>query len=405
MDGQLVDVGLEDGLIARLEPDLESSGKRELDLQGRLTLPAFVNGQLHACKAFWERPLAILPEAVRALPRMAAFRHVKRAYTAEDVAARADEAVRLALLNGTCAIRLFADVDEDAELRGLEGLLEVKARYEPLMRVQVVAFPQEGLSDVTEALMREAMELGADVAGGIPWVEPTEAARREHVSRCLALAQEFGRDLHLVCDDTTDPASRTLELLAEAVLETGFTGRVAATQCAALAFYEDAHAAEVVRRVKAAGITVFCNAHVSLVTTPHEGEPYPRGITRVRELLAAGVPVACAQDDLSTPYYPFGRNDPLEVAHFMAHAAGLAWGDDLSRVLEMVTQVPAEALGLESYGLAVGCAADLVVLEATGWPEALQFQADKRYVFLKGRPVAGTRREGWLDLPAPSSRA
>lgn len=321
MDGRLVDIGLEDGLIARLEPDLESSGKRELDLKGRLTLPAFVNGELHACKAFWERPLASLPGTVQRLPRFAAFRHVKRAYTVSDVAARADEVVGLALLNGTCAIRLFADVDEDA---GLRGLLEVKRRYGPFIQVQVVAFPQEGLSGATETLMREAMGLGADVVGGIPWVEPTEAAQREHISRCLALAQEFGKDLHMVCDDTTDPGSRTLEMLAEEVLGTGFKGRVAATQCAALAFYDDAHAAQVIQRVKAAGLTVFCNAHVSLVTTPHEGEPYPRGVTRVRELLAAGVPVACAQDDLSTPYYPFGRNDPLEVAHYLAHTAGLA---------------------------------------------------------------------------------
>jgi len=239
--------------------------------------------------------------------------------------------------------------------------------------------------------MREAMGLGADVVGGIPWIEAAEAAQREHISRCLALAQEFGRDLHMVCDDTTDPSSRTLEMLAEEVLKRGFTGRVAATQCAALAFYDDAHAAQVIQRVKAAGLTVFCNAHVSLVTTPHKGEPYPRGITRVRELLAAGVPVACAQDDLSTPYYPFGRNDPLEVAHYLAHAAGLTW-DSLPHVLKMVTHVPAQILGLEGYGLAVGCAAHLVVLDASTWERALRLQVEKRWVIVHGRVAAQSRQ-------------
>ncbi len=398
LDGRTVDIGIEDGSVVKLEPDLETSAKEELDAAGGLVLPAFVNGQLHACKVFWRRKLAALPEPVRALPRFEAARHVKATHTPDDVFERVSEVMRLAILNGTCAIRLFADVDEASGLNALKGLLNVREAFSPLMTVQVAAFPQDGvLGRATERLMREALTLGADIVGGIPWIERDEAARRAHTDLCFALAKAFDKDLHFVCDDTTDPGSRTLEYLARKTVQEGYQGRVAATQCTALAFYDDAYAAEVVARVKAAGITVFSNAHVSLVTTEPGREPYPRGVTRVRELLAAGVPVACAQDDIDNWYYPFGRNDMLEVAGFMAHVGGFAWEPE--RVLPMVSDVPALALGLRRYGLGVGDEANLVVLDAPNWHEALQFQGVKKAVVLRGRLVAQTLQKLITSLP------
>lgn len=396
VSGDVTDIGLEDGRVAALEPDLEVDAKRELNVQGRLTLPAFVNGQLHACKVFWRRNLAQLSEDKQVLPRFEAAKHVKATYTPEDVFERVSEVMRLAVLNGTCAIRLFADVDEAAGLRALKGLLKVKQAFSPFITVQIVAFPQDGFTDETQALLCEALDLGADVVGGIPWTEQGEAAQRAHTDTCLALAKAFGKDLHLVCDDTTNPASRTLEYLARRTREEGYEGRVVATQCSALAFYDDAHATEVIKLVKQARLTVFCNAHVSLVTTERRREPYPRGITRVRELLAAGVPVACAQDDIDNWYYPFGRNDMLEVAHFMAHIGGFAW--EPGRVLPMVSEVPARALRLRGYGLYVGAEANLVVLDASSWREALQFGALRTTVILRGQVAAFSSREQTLNL-------
>ena len=389
LDSRTVDIGVEDGGIVRLEPDLETSAKEELDAGGGLTLPAFVNGQLHACKVFWRRKLAALPEHVQALPRFEAARHVKATYTPDDVFQRVSEVMRLAVLNGTCAIRLFADVDEVSGLNALRGLLKIKETFGPFINVQVAAFPQDGvLSGATESLMREALLLGADVVGGIPWIERDEAARRAHTDVCFTLAKAFDKDLHLVCDDTTDPASRTLDYLARKTVQEGYEGRVAATQCTALAFYDDAYAAEVVALTKAAGITVFSNAHVSLVTTEPGREPYPRGLTRVRELLVAGIPVACAQDDIDNWYYPFGRNDMLEVAQFMMHVGGFAW--EPHRVLPMVSSVPARVLKLQRYGLDVGDEANIIVLDASSWHQALQFQATKKAVILRGHLLAKT---------------
>ena len=291
---------------------------------------------------------------------------------------------------------LFADVDDASGLNALKGLLKIKENYQNLMTVQVVAFPQDGVfGGNTRELMHEALTLGADVVGGIPWIEKDTDAQKAHTDMCFELAKQFNKDLHLVCDDTTNPGSKTLEYAARQTIEHGYAGRVAATQCAALAFYDDAYAAEVIQRVKKADITVFANSHVSLVTTELTNEPYARGITRVKELLDAGVPVACAQDDIDNWYYPFGQNDMLEVAQFMTHVGGLAWQPE--KALPMVTTVPARVLGLQNYGLQVGSPANLVILAATNWHNALQYKANK-IVILKGKKVAITRQKSELYL-------
>jgi cytosine/creatinine deaminase len=396
-DGSDVDIGIDKGSISKVAPTLKMTASKEMDTQGCLVLPAFVNGQLHSCKVFWRRGLSRLPSNVQSLPRFEAAHHVKQQYTVEDVISRVDETMRLAIINGTCAIRLFADVDEDSGLTALKGLLEIKQKYSHIMTVQVAAFPQDGVfGGQTKTLMREAFELGADVVAGIPWIEKTEEAKKAHTEMCFALAKEFNKPLHLVCDDTVDRISRTLEDIARQTIAHGLEGYVAATQCASLAFQDDAYAKQVLQLVKDAGITVFSNSHVSLITTEVEKEPRPRGVTRIQELLHAGVPVACAQDDIDNWYYPFGRNDMLEVAQFMAHVGGFPWGN-YDGVLPMVTDVPANVLGLE-YGLEVGKPANLVVLAAKDWREALQFQVDKRAVILKGKLVATTERHQTLAV-------
>jgi cytosine/creatinine deaminase len=394
--GEMIDIGVIDGRIVALETQIGAVAAQELDAGGRLTLPAFVNGQLHACKSFWRRLLHTLPTSVRSMPRFEAAAHVKRLYTVEDVFARVDEVMRMAILNGTCAIRLFADVDADSGLTALDALLRIREKYRPLMTVQVVAFPQDGFAAPgAESLMRQALEMGADVVGGIPWIEASAEAQRRHTEACFALAQTYDRDLHFVCDDVADPQSRSLEYVAQQTLAHDFHGRVSATQCAALAFYPDDYAAQVIDTVAAAEVTIFSNSHISLIATDFPPQqPWPRGITRVHELLDAGVPVACGQDDIDNWFYPFGRNDLLEVAQFMAHNGQFVWNGEVERVLPMITTTPARVLGLDDYGLQIGAAANILVLDAADWHEAIQFQADKRFVILRGNLAAQTERRG-----------
>ena len=406
LDGTTVDIAIRDQSIAAVASALDATADEELDLDGKLVLPAFVNGQLHACKSFWRRLLSTLPEEVQRLPRFEAASHVKQLYTADNVFKRVDEVMRLAIQHGTCAIRLFGDVDEDSGVSAVEGLLRIREKYAPLLTVQVVAFPQDGVTgERTLSLMREALTLGADVVGGIPWIEPDAESQSQHTKMCFDLAAEFERDLHFVCDDVLDAGVRSLEGVARATIARGWHGRVAATQCAALAAYPDDYAAEVIGLLQEAGITIFSNSHVSLIATEFDAaqQPWPRGLTRVRELLAAGVPVACGQDDIDNWFYPFGRNDMLEVAQFMAHSGQFAWPQadgtsEVERVLPMVTSTPARLLGLADYGLHVGAAANLVVLDAASWREAIQLQPDKRYVILRGRVVAETVKTTRLKI-------
>ncbi len=391
-DGSIADIGIEGNRIVHLGPNLTAENAQIIDASGKLALPAFVNGHLHVAKSFWRRALALQPDNVQKLPRFEAAAHVKRSYTVEEVFERVEETIKLAILNGTGAIRLFVDVNEAAGTRALEAVLQVKQKYWDAIQTQVAAFPQDGVYNGrgTEELMHRAMEMGADLVGGILWIERNEHLQKEHVEMCFRLAGEYDDDLHFVCDDTENPDSRTLEYVAAQTIKRGMEGRVCATQCNALAFYDDAYAADVIALVKEAGITIFHNAHVSLVTTNIASQPAPRGCTRVKELLAAGVPVATAQDDIDDWYYPFGRNDMLEVAQYMASVAQLAWPEEIDQTLSMVTDVPARAIGLSDYGLEVGRRADIVILEAADWHQALQFQSAKTHVIHGGRLVAIT---------------
>lgn len=244
--------------------------------------------------------------------------------------------------------------------------------------------------------MTQALEQGADVVGGIPWLEPDSDSQAAHIDLVLDLAKRFGKPAHFVLDDTDNPNSRTAAMVATKVIERQMQGRVCGTQSNALAFYPPLEATEVIGLFKKAEMTIFSNAHVALVTTAQRQQPAPRGHAPILDLLQAGVPVATAQDDINNPYYPFGRNDLLEVAQYMAHLAPLAWGEQLMQVLEMITTTPAKAIGLKNYGIEVGHQANLLVLEATTWFDALRDQAEKKLVLLGGKVVATNERHNQL---------
>ena len=313
-DGRRADVGIQDGGILAIEESLPQTARQELDGRGRLLMPAFVNAHLHACKSLWQEELLRLPPDLQAKHRFEALADVKRAYTPESVLARGERLIRLAIRHGTSAIRLFADVDEQAGLRAHQGLLSLKARY-PFMTIQVVPFPQNGFArhPGNRELLRRATELGADAVGAVPWLESTRADQIAHAEYCLALACEFGLPLHAVADDTENPASQTGAELAR--LAAAADWPLLLTQLGSLGFQDEATAAQGIADIKAAKATVVSNGHIELITSQATRQPWPRGNTRVRELLEAGVRVVFAQDDVDNPYYPFGRNDLLEVAH------------------------------------------------------------------------------------------
>jgi cytosine deaminase len=397
----LVDLGIAEGRIAAVEGGLAAAGDQEIDAAGRLVAPGFVNLHLHADKSLLGEVMrpnvsGTLPEAIEIT------NDFKRHYHPAEVAQRAGRVVEAGIIAGTTFFRLFADVGTIGGLRAAQGLLAVRERYRALADVQVVAFPQEGIlrDPGAEPLLREAMALGCDVVGGLPWYEYTDEEARQHVDVCFAIAREYDRDVHMLVDDTDDPNSRSLEYLALRTMREGFHGRVTASHCGAMAAYNDVYAAKVIGMVAEAGITISSNTQISLVCSARlDREPRRRGIARVKELLAAGVNVVCAQDDVNDPYYPFGKPDQLEVALFMAHTAQLTLPNELETVFDMITANAARAAGLRDYGLAPGCQADLVVLDAPSVHEVLRLQPARLHVFKRGREVARTHVASELTLP------
>lgn len=396
-----VDVAIEGDRIAAVEPSVAAEAEREYHGEGRLLVPGFVNAHQHLDKCMLGdvmRPneSQTLQEAI-----YITWDH-KRSYTVDEIAQRAGPVVEAAIRHGTTAMRAFADVDTIGSLEPVKGLLEVKRRYEGLITLEVVAFPQEGIlrDPGCDRLMNEAMDLGADVVGGLPWYERLDRHMHDHIDFCFELARRTGKDIHMLADDTDNPNSRSLEYLAVRTIEEGYEGRVSASHCGALAAYDDNHAEKVIGLVKEADISIASNAQISLVLDGRNDRGLiRRGTTRVRELLDAGVNVISAQDDVNDPYYPFGKPDQLEVAQYTAHVAQLTYQPELETAFDMVTVNAARAMRLEGYGIEPGARADLVLLDATSVHEALRLIPPRRYVFYGGRLLAESRLESTAHFP------
>jgi cytosine deaminase len=387
----LVDIAIEDGKIAAVEAGLSGDAVVELDADGSLVVPGFVDGHMHLDKCMLGDSMR--PNKSQTLVEAIEITNEhKRHYTVEEIVGRASGVLETAISNGTIAMRGFADVGTVGGLVPIQALLALKERFAGRIELQVCAFPQEGLTmdPGAEELMREAMKLGADVVGGIPWLELTDQYVRDHVDFCFALAQEYDKDLHFLADDTDDSTSRSLEYLAVRSAEEGYHGRVTASHCGALAAYDDTHARRVIEKVLAGGVSISSNTHISLVLGGRSDRGLiRRGITRTKELIEAGVNVLASQDDVNDPYYPFGRSDQLEVAQYAAHAAHMTYPYELEQILDLVTTNAAKALRLEGYGTAVGDRADLVVLGVPSVREALRLLPPRKYVLRAGEVVVG----------------
>jgi cytosine deaminase len=405
----LVDVAIEDGRIAAVGPDLPLQGGVELAVDGRLASPAFVEPHIHLDKV-GVAPLlgpnrsGTLPEAIRLLHA------TKRASTADEVAQRAGQVILQAVLAGTSVIRTHVDVDTIGGLIPLRGVLKAARQHQDLCDIEIVAFPQEGIrrDPGAEELMRQAMREGASVVGGMPHWEASRADAEAHIRFCLGLAREHDADVDMHIDETDDPLSRTLEILLDTTAELGWNGRVTAGHCCAMIAWEQGYREAVIAKAAAAGVSIVTNPATNLMLQGRgDVEPRRRGVAPVKELVAAGVRVACGQDCVHDAFYPFGVADPLQVALILCHAAQLSTPEEIALALRMVRHQAAEVLRLPAYGIRPGNLADIVVLDAEDTAEALRTQAARRYVIRHGRLVAETEihRELHRSLTAPDAAA
>jgi cytosine/creatinine deaminase len=391
----LVDIAIADGRIVAAGPSLRGGASEEIDARGGLVTPSYVNPHLHLCKV-WTLPM-MAEEALKAYrePGMAGSAaaidlasKIKETYDASWIILNARRAVALAALYGNLHIRAFADVDRKARLEGVKALLAMRDEFAGIVDLQVVAFAQDGIvrEPGADRLMEEAMEMGADVVGGIPWIEPGDAAAREHIRVCFDLAQRYDKDVSMLLDDVGDPAMRTLEMMASEAMRRGWQGRALAHHCRAMALYPP--------EVFGPLVDLLRSAQVSVVSDPHTGPLH----ARITELLGAGINVCLGQDDISDAYYPFGRNNMLEVAFLAAHLLGMSARAEIETLYDMVTSHAASAMNLGDFRLAVGAPAHLVIRAEADAVDALRFHGRPLHVISHGRRVDLERMAGLAGI-------
>jgi cytosine/creatinine deaminase len=400
----LCDLGIVDGCFASIGQNVTSQNALvTLDAEGRMAVPGFVEPHIHLDKALISERAPInvsgtLAEAIEILW------DIKRNYNVTEIADRASRVLERALENGISRLRTHVDVDPIGGARPAQGLIRARDRFRDLIDIQIVAFPQEGIvkSPGTEALIREVMKQGVDVVGGMPFNEASLQDSRRHIEIVFDIARQFDADIDMHVDETDDPMARTLEVLAELTIANGWQGRVTAGHTCALAAYPRNYADHVIGRLREANVHMIASPATNLMLQGRlDDYPKRRGVTQVKELLAAGVNVACGQDCVHDTFYPFGQNDPLEIAFLLCHASQMSQPAEILTVMDMVTNNGAKALRVPDFGVAVGAVADLVVLDARDPREAFATRLPRRWVIRRGRLIAEARVETrrYFDTP------
>jgi cytosine deaminase len=405
------DIAISSGLIAQVCERVDGECRAELDAGGRLVSSAFLQPHIHLDKVgtlplLGRNRTGTLAEAISILHQ------TKRSASPEEVAARAGVVIRQAIVSGTTRIRSHVDVDTIGGLAPLRGVLQAAREHADLCEIQTVIFPQEGIirDPGTAGLMDAAMREGGDLVGGMPHWEADERAAREHIDICMRLAQRYDTDVDMHIDETDDPDSKTLAMLIDATVNHGWRGRVTAGHCCAMAAWDDEYASDVIARAVTAGVGFVANPATNLLLQGRlDSEPRRRGLPRIKEMLAAGLPVACGQDCVHDGFYPFGTADQLQVALIFCHAAQLSVPSEIDAALSAIRHTAARIMGVRGYGLEPGCTADLVVLDSDSMHEALRRQAARSWVIRRGSVAASTDTTTTIhgrgdDEPSPGRR-
>lgn len=381
---KLLDIGIVEGRIGTIKSNLTGESANIIDVDGRLVTESFVNGQLHLCKVYTLKLVGdealrsysggSMGQAMTAIEQAAA---IQAQYKKDWIINNVRRALKLAIRYGNTHIHAFADTTNKTRMEGVKALLEAREEFKGLVDMTIVAFPQDGVirDPGVERLVREAIELGADVVGGIPWIEYTEADAQKHIDLMFDIAKEYDKDISMLVDDAGDPGLRTLEMLAVKTLKEGWEGRVTAHHARAMALYPEPY----YRKIEA----LVVKAHMGIVSNPQTGPLY----ARVGDLYNAGVGIGLGQDDIADAYYPFGRNNMLEVAFLAAHLMWKTSSQDLEMLYDLITTKAAEALSIGAFKFQEGNKANLVVLNARGVREAIWTHEPPLYVIKDGRDI------------------
>lgn len=393
-----VDIAIEDGLITHLGDPDATAAVETIDLAGRVVTPGLVEAHIHLDTALLHDRGAVtagtLDEAIRVTAE------AKRAFTVDDIRERARRALDLAVRAGTTAMRTHVDVDPVIGLTALEAVLPLREEYRPALDLQICALPQHGIAAApgTEALLRRALTLGADLIGGCPYSDRDGA---EHVRSVLALARAFDVDADFHVDFADEPEHLHIRHVVDETRRAGWQGRVAVghlTELAAVPVYQQD---ELVADIAATGIGVIALPLTDLYLMGRRDDAnIRRGLTPIRRLLDGGVRVALASNTVRSPFAPVGAADPGDLPWLTAVAAHMGTPADCLRLLSTITVHPAAILRLQDYGLAVGRRADLVAWECEHPVDVAATRPPRALVVKRGRVTVQYERhvvERWRE--------
>ncbi len=387
-------VAVQDGRIAEVSPGLapEQAPAREvLDAKCQLLTPHFVDPHFHMDSTLsYGQPR--VNESGTLLEGIALWGELKPTLQADAIIERALTYCDWAVAKGLLAIRSHVDTS-DERLLAVDALLEVKRRVAPYLDLQLVAFPQDGVLRSKGGVenLKRALDKGVDVVGGIPHFERTMADGAASVKLLCELAAERGVPVDMHCDESDDPLSRHIETLAFEAQRLGLQGRVTGSHCTSMHSMDNYYVSKLLPLIHEAGVAVVANPLINITLQGrHDTYPKRRGMTRVPELMAAGVNVAFGHDCVMDPWYGMGSGDMLEVAHMGLHVAQMTSQDGIRRCFDAVTRNAAKVMGLEGYGIEAGCDASFVLLQARDAVEAIRLRATRLKVVRMGKVVAET---------------
>jgi cytosine/creatinine deaminase len=386
-----IDIAARDGRIVAIERDIAAEAETIVDARGRLVSPPFVDCHFHM-DATLSLGLPRLNQSGTLLEGIALWGELKPLLTHEAVVERALRYCDLAVSQGLLAVRSHVDVCDD-RLVAVEALLDVRARVKPYLDLQLVAFPQDGYfrSPTAARNLERALDMGVDVVGGIPHFERTMAEGAASVTASCEIAAKRGLMIDLHCDESDDPLSRHIETLAFEATRLGLGARATGSHLTSMHSMDNYYVSKLLPLIAESGINAIANPLINITLQGrHDSYPRRRGLTRIPELRAHGVPVALGQDCVMDPWYGLGAADMLDVAHMAIHAVPMTSREAIAWTFDAVTAIPARVMGLEDYGLEVGKFADMVILQAADPIEAVRLRPTRLAVIRRARVIART---------------
>ncbi|MBI9102715.1 MAG: cytosine deaminase [Spirochaetales bacterium] len=389
---ELQDIGIEDGKIKTITPRLTSTSKVEIDAGGKLVSSPFVDPHLHL-DAVLSAGNPRYNTSGTLLEGIQIWGERKKTLTKEIIKKNALKAIKWEIANGTLRIRTHADTT-DPSLITVEALIELREEVKDLIDLQIVAFPQDGIftSPDGAALMARALDMGADIVGGIPHNEFTREDGVADVLFAFEQAEKRGLQVDLHVDETGDEQSRFVEVMAKETINRGMSGRITASHTTAMHNYNNDYAFKLLGILKRAEMNMVTNPFDnSVLQNRTDGYPRRRGHTRVDEMLERGINVCIGHDSIMDPWYPMGKGSMLEGASLLMHTAHLSGREQVGQLFDMITLNSARTMNLSDYGLETGNTADLIILDAENESDAIRLKSECLYVIRKGKVIMETK--------------